>query len=333
MHRLKHLSVTLFAVFALTALSAAPALASSSPTVETRPATWIGETNSTLNGIVNPNGAETKYYFEYGTTVSYGTKTAEASAGSGTKNVEESKEITGLLASTTYHFRIVATNSNGTSAGADQMFKTGANALPKLHPAPTPAQPLKFTFTAGPSTIEMTSNTQIDCASGTGTGSFVGAKTGSAKLTFKECKLPAGLNIYSCGSGQEAGVIVTEKLPITLVYTAKEPSKEVAVAFNYKGGTYTSFTCQSEEAVVRHAILAPITPLNTLTKEFTVKFNTENRIQTPRSNFNEELTGMESSFPEAAWFGGYSERFGWAAKTTLNSLKVNGASVEEQIEA
>ena len=92
------------------------------PTVETKEATNIGLTEATLHGIVNPRGAETKYYFEYGTTESYGSKTAEASAGSGTINVEESKTITGLLENTKYHFRIVATNSAGTSKGLDKTF-------------------------------------------------------------------------------------------------------------------------------------------------------------------------------------------------------------------
>jgi hypothetical protein len=94
------------------------------PTVETKAATSVGETAATLNGIVNPRGAETKYYFEYGTTIAYGSKTSEASAGSGTSSVEEGKIVTGLAASTTYHFRIVATNSHGTADGADQAFTT-----------------------------------------------------------------------------------------------------------------------------------------------------------------------------------------------------------------
>ena len=97
----------------------------SQPSVETKAATSVTETGATLKGIVNPNGAETKYSFEYGTTESYGSKTAEATAGSGTSNVEESKAITGLTASTTYHFRIVATNSHGTTDGSDEVFSTG----------------------------------------------------------------------------------------------------------------------------------------------------------------------------------------------------------------
>jgi hypothetical protein len=98
--------------------------ASSKPYVETKAATGAGETGATLNGVVNPESAETKYYFEYGTTESYGERTAEASAGSGFGNLEESKAITGLAASTTYYFRIVATNSHGTTDGADQVFST-----------------------------------------------------------------------------------------------------------------------------------------------------------------------------------------------------------------
>ena len=105
------------------------------PSVETKPATSIGSTGATLNGTVNPRGAETKYSFEYGTTTSYGSKTAEASAGSGITTLEESKAITGLAASTTYHFRIVATNSNGTTDGSDRVFSTTGKPSVETKPA------------------------------------------------------------------------------------------------------------------------------------------------------------------------------------------------------
>jgi hypothetical protein len=95
------------------------------PYVKTEPATSVGETQATLNGLVNPSGTETKYFFEYGPTTSYGTKTAEASAGSGMSNLEEGKAITGLTASATYHYRIVATNSVGTTYGEDHTLTTG----------------------------------------------------------------------------------------------------------------------------------------------------------------------------------------------------------------
>jgi streptogramin lyase len=94
------------------------------PYADTKHAIKVGETSATLRGIVNPWGAETEYYFQYGPTTSYGKETKEESAGSGSGNVEVSKEIAGLSVSATYHFRIVARNASGTSYGEDQTITT-----------------------------------------------------------------------------------------------------------------------------------------------------------------------------------------------------------------
>src|SRR5262249_19647223 len=102
------------------------------PTVSTAtaPAAVTGSVASTtftsakLKGTVNPNGLATNWYFEYGTSTSYGTKTATKSAGAGTRSVSESASITGLKAGTTYHYRLVATSASGTTAGHDRSFTT-----------------------------------------------------------------------------------------------------------------------------------------------------------------------------------------------------------------
>ncbi|MFZ4399428.1 MAG: choice-of-anchor J domain-containing protein [Bacteroidales bacterium] len=96
------------------------------PVVSTLAASSITLTNATINGIVNPNGLATTYYFQWGTTISYGYSTTITSAGAGTSNIAVSSNITGLLAGTTYHFRLVATNSDGTSNGNDFSFTPGA---------------------------------------------------------------------------------------------------------------------------------------------------------------------------------------------------------------
>jgi hypothetical protein len=85
------------------------------PAATTGAATGVTEKEATVHGKVNPEGLETKYYFEYGTSEKYGEKTAEASAGSGMSVVEVSKALTGLTANTKYYYRIVATNSKGTA--------------------------------------------------------------------------------------------------------------------------------------------------------------------------------------------------------------------------
>jgi phosphodiesterase/alkaline phosphatase D-like protein len=99
------------------------------PTVVTEEATSITQTTATLNATVNPHGGEvTSCKVDYGTTETYG-KSAPCSSlpGSGSSPVAVSAAVTGLSANTTYHFRVVATNSGGTTDGADQTFKTPPN--------------------------------------------------------------------------------------------------------------------------------------------------------------------------------------------------------------
>ncbi len=93
------------------------------PAATTKAATSVTSTSAKLNGTVNPNGQATTYFFDYGTTTSYGSKTAVTSAGAGTKAVNVTATLT-ALASGTYHFRIEATSSAGTSVGSDMTFAT-----------------------------------------------------------------------------------------------------------------------------------------------------------------------------------------------------------------
>jgi streptogramin lyase len=94
----------------------------SPPITATGSATHVAETEATLHGSVNPNGLESEYYFEYGPTTSYGSKTSRGKIGALETSVEESNTITGLGAHTTYHYRLVATNSEGTTDGADEVM-------------------------------------------------------------------------------------------------------------------------------------------------------------------------------------------------------------------
>ena len=114
----------------LTVLALLPAAAAAqSPTVATGPAGPVGETTATLTGTVDPNGSETTYRFEYGTTTDYGLLTPEQTAGAGDDPVTVQAAVQGLTAATTYHFRLVA----GGVAGADGSFTTGPA---PLNPAP-----------------------------------------------------------------------------------------------------------------------------------------------------------------------------------------------------
>jgi hypothetical protein len=93
------------------------------PVVTTNPATLIASLSATLNGSVDPHGLTTTFYFQYGTTTSYGhTTIMQGRIGNLYQSV--SANISGLSASTTYHFRIVAVNNAGTVYGADRTFTT-----------------------------------------------------------------------------------------------------------------------------------------------------------------------------------------------------------------
>jgi phosphodiesterase/alkaline phosphatase D-like protein len=99
--------------------------AGAAPTVTTQAASSISSTAATLNGLVNANNDSTTVTFEYGTNTSYGTTvTAAQSPVTGSTDTAVSANITGLAPNTTYHFRVVGQNSNGTSNGADMTFTT-----------------------------------------------------------------------------------------------------------------------------------------------------------------------------------------------------------------
>jgi hypothetical protein len=106
-------------LIAFTAL--APAALAQAPDVTTGDAV-PGATTATLNGSVDPNGTETSYHFEYGTTTDYGLESPTQTSGSGADPVPVQATISGLTANTTYHYRLVA----GDVKGADRTFTTTA---------------------------------------------------------------------------------------------------------------------------------------------------------------------------------------------------------------
>lgn len=77
---------------------------------------------------INPEGSVTTYHVEYGTDTSYGQSTVELSVGSDRTDHTISSRLTGLAPGTTYHWRVVASNSVGPTAGADKSFRTFSQA-------------------------------------------------------------------------------------------------------------------------------------------------------------------------------------------------------------
>jgi len=115
------------------------------PSATTEAATGVSSSGAKIRGSVNPNGTATSYQFEYGLTASYGSKepASPEGIGSGSSGVEVSETIGGLEPVTTYHFRVVATNTAGTTYGEDKTFETPeAPEGPEwvIQPTPNPAE-------------------------------------------------------------------------------------------------------------------------------------------------------------------------------------------------
>lgn len=156
-------------------------IAAAAPTAQTGSATNVTFLAAALAGSANPQDAATRVYFEYGATTSYGSATAIAKLPAGTNEVAVTLNASNLLADTTYHYRIVATNRMGVAFGEDREFTTTSR----------PAEPqisghtllgnggLEFTFTgdSGRSyTVMMSTNlidwTEAGIATETGSGNF-----------------------------------------------------------------------------------------------------------------------------------------------------------------
>jgi fibronectin type 3 domain-containing protein len=104
-----------------------------------------------VSGTVNPNGTATQAFFEYGTssTLATSTATANQSIGAGTAAVSVTQAISPLLPNTTYYYRVVATNSAGTTRGSILSFTTQA-----LAPSP-PSNVVAQATTSGQRSVSL----------------------------------------------------------------------------------------------------------------------------------------------------------------------------------
>jgi hypothetical protein len=116
------------------------------PAATTGAATAITTGAATLAGTVNPNLRASSYHFEFGPTDSYGESTGTQSAGAGNLPAQAAADLSGLAPATTYHYRLVATNAEGSTDGADRTFTTtplaesgGGSAGDPVGPAETSA--------------------------------------------------------------------------------------------------------------------------------------------------------------------------------------------------
>jgi hypothetical protein len=94
------------------------------PTVSYGTPTGVGKSGATLSGSVHPHSLDSSYYYEYGGTDRYGSRTETTALASATWARSAPAAVSGLAGRTTYHYRLVATNALGTTYGPDQTVST-----------------------------------------------------------------------------------------------------------------------------------------------------------------------------------------------------------------
>lgn len=165
---------------------ASTAVPCGTPTARTQSATSVQNTSAVLNGLVTSNGAQTTVKFQYksvspasdcsgvdftGATEVTTTSTLSATAIDSTHTTT----ATGLSPATAYCYRIIGSNTPGTSNGDPVLFTTAAAAQPAV-------------TTVAASSVTSTTATL------NGTGTPNGAET-TAKFTYK-----AGSSDFSSGA-------------------------------------------------------------------------------------------------------------------------------------
>jgi hypothetical protein len=171
--------------------------------------------------------------------------------------------------------------------------------------------PLKTTLKGGEVTFHE-EGTSYGCSASTGEGQITGHKTGTVKLKLTGCRtMPS---FQPCQNTATSGEIVSLSLPVQLVYKSKA-SHEAALDLNYEEPTeefppppkkqLATWHCGSLNEFgpfgIRGSILAPVTPVNTLTLAHTVKMLEHEGLQSP-SSYETEAGKVFSAFPELAIF-------------------------------
>ena len=94
------------------------------PTVVTLAADLLTGSSARLNGTVNPNGAATTFWFQWDTNTSYANSSPVTAAGQGNSGLAVNAALSALSPGVTYYYRIMATNSGGTSYDSGRSFTT-----------------------------------------------------------------------------------------------------------------------------------------------------------------------------------------------------------------
>jgi len=230
------------------------------PAVTTGAASGISPTTATLSATVAPNDATiTSCTFNYGTSTAYGSSVPCSSAPSATGGAQTvTAQLSGLTASTTYDFQIVATSSDGSTAGANATFTTAAPLKPSVSISGTPAVGDKLTCNVG---VSVPAGLTVTYAWVRNTTTIAGATANTYVVALADESQHLYCNVMISGDGGSAGSSSAfVSVPAETLGTIFETS--VAKASVSGGNVSTTITC-SAQALTQCAISLRLTTSTT----------------------------------------------------------------------
>lgn len=291
------------------------------PTATTGEAGELHLTSAELNGTVDPESSATVCHFEWGTSTSYGNDApCPGHSQTGHDPVFAWAYISGLEPGTTYHYRLVASNSFGTAYGEDRAFTTPAYELPEIgrceHLAtasgryatatctttsegedtgtyewqPGPGAHPGFSDSGGAATFETTGGAEIKCSSSALHGAYTGRHELSAYLTLGGCVgqgnstavFPTALTGHCQSAGAAAGEIRSGELPGSLGLISDSPSVGWDLGPSDRS-VFLAFECDTSYVIsVLDSAIGVVSPLDEASSTFALDYKASHGTQSPK---------------------------------------------------
>jgi hypothetical protein len=218
---------------------------------------------------------------------------------------------------------------------------TASASEPKAEPEGG-AFPVEFSGSGGTGLLETvaegTKIRKVHCTENTSVGEIDSATTAkNVEVTFKGCTAEGPFGNVNCTTaGKSTGEITTTTLKGTLVYI-KSGSSEAGILLQPVSGNFAEFTCGGlQKLAVSGSVVGKLTPVNTLTKTYTLTFSQKAGKQEPETYLANSgcgatkatlsTTGTKVFFPGEN-FGPIQSGIQGSETLTLNkNVKVNSTS-------
>ena len=204
----------------------------------------VGSQSATIAGGIYRNGLDTTWWIQYGPTNAYGSQTTATDIGAGSAPVAITGSLSHLTPATTYHYRLVAQNSLGTTYGYDYTLGTAAATAPSAAFAVSPSAPSPSarTFDASGSTPGSGSSiTSYTWSFGDGTVVDSGTNPTASHTYNARNNYTVTLTVKnSAGQSSTSIQTVTVDNPPTAAFSPSATFAAPGTAVSFNGGASTA---------------------------------------------------------------------------------------------